>query len=87
VTEETGLQGLQLLEPLMSTYHTYALKEKHILKKTRWFELLYRGSEEPVLQAEEGISDYRWAAAGNTGFIRENSYASILDVLYIRNLL
>jgi len=87
VEEETGLQGLQLLEPLMSTYHTYALNEKHILKKTRWFELLYSGREEPVLQAEEGITDYRWVTPGKTGFIRENSYASILDVLYMRNLL
>ena len=87
VKEEAGLQGLKLLEPLMSTYHTYALKKKRILKKTRWFEMLYHGSEEPVLQAEEGISDYRWVIPGNTGFIRENSYASILDVLYMRNLL
>jgi hypothetical protein len=47
----------------------------------------YSGSAEPVLQAEEGISDYRWAKAGNTGFIRENTFASILDVLYMRNLL
>ncbi|MCK5691649.1 MAG: hypothetical protein KAI08_02340, partial [Bacteroidales bacterium] len=79
--------GLQLHEPLMSTYHTYALNENHILKKTRWFELLYSGREEPVLQAEEGITDYRWVTPGKTGFIRENSYASILDVLYMRNLL
>ena len=87
VKEETGLQGLQLHEPLMSTYHTYALNENHILKKTRWFELLYSGREEPVLQAEEGITDYRWVTPGKTGFIRENSYASILDILYMRNLL
>jgi len=87
VTEETGLQGLQLIEPLMSTYHTYALKDKRILKKTRWFEMQYSGNTEPLLQAEEGITEYRWATAGNTGFIRENTYASILDVLYMRNLL
>jgi len=87
VEEETGLQGLQITDPLMSTYHTYSLKGKHILKKTRWFEMLYTGSEEPVLQAEEGISDYKWVTPGKSGFIRENTYASILDVLYMRNLL
>jgi len=87
VEEETGLHGLKMLDPLSSTYHTYKLKGKRILKKTKWFVMQYSGSAEPVLQAEEGISDYRWAKAGNTGFIRENTFASILDVLYMRNLL
>ncbi|MCD4709994.1 MAG: NUDIX domain-containing protein [Bacteroidales bacterium] len=87
VEEETGLHGLQLIDPLVSTYHTYSLKRKRVLKKTKWFEMLYRGSGEPVLQSEEGITDYRWVTPGETGFIRENSYASILDVLYMRRLL
>ena len=87
VEEETGLKDLQMVEPLVSTYHTYHLKKKWILKKTKWFEMLYRGSSEPRLQGREGITDFRWVLPGNTGFIRENSYASILDVLYMRDLL
>jgi 8-oxo-dGTP pyrophosphatase MutT (NUDIX family) len=87
VKEETGLSGLQLLHPLLSTYHTYPLKKKMVLKKTKWFEMLYTGSEEPVLQAEEGITDYRWVTPGETGFIRENTYGSIRDVLYMKKLL
>jgi ADP-ribose pyrophosphatase YjhB (NUDIX family) len=87
VEEETGLADLQVIEPLVSTYHTYHQKEKHILKKTKWFEMRHKGSAVPQLQSKEGITDYRWAEPGKTGFIRENSYASILDVLYMRNLL
>jgi len=87
VEEETGLVGIQLIEPLISTYHTYALKGKKVLKKTKWFEMKYEGEADPVLQAKEGITDYKWVAPGKTGFIRENSYASILDVLYPRNIL
>jgi 8-oxo-dGTP pyrophosphatase MutT (NUDIX family) len=87
VQEETGLSGLRIIDPLMSTYHTYILKGTHILKKTKWFEMQYSGSEEPVLEAEEGISNYKWVTPGRTGLIRENSHASILDVLYMRNLL
>lgn len=87
VEEETGLQGLQLVDPLTSTYHTYRLKKKSILKKTKWFEMLYMGDSTPVLQEEEGITDYRWTHPGETAFIRENSYGSILDVLYMRKLL
>jgi 8-oxo-dGTP pyrophosphatase MutT (NUDIX family) len=87
VKEETGLKEVTLKEPLMSTYHTYRLKGKKVLKKTRWFEMLYTGTELPVLQSEEGITDFRWVSPGNTGFIRQNTYASILDVLYMRKLL
>ena len=87
VEEETGLQGLELKEPLISTYHTYVLKGEWVLKKTKWFEMHYPGKKKPVLQSKEGITGYRWATPGDTGFIRENSYGSILDVLFMRNLL
>ena len=87
VEEETGLKGLKLKEPLMSTYHTYALKGKKVLKKTRWFEMEYEGKDAPVLESKEGITDYRWVLPGQTDFIRQNTFASILDVLYMRKLL
>ena len=87
VVEEAGLSGLRVIEPLVSTYHTYHLNEKHILKKTKWFKMQYSGSAEPLLEGKEGITDFRWVKPGKTGFIRENSYASILDVLYMSNLL
>lgn len=87
VEEETGLKGLQIREPLMSTYHTYRLGDQKVLKKTRWFEMEYGGSDSPVLQEKEGITEFRWVAPGNTDFIRQNTYASILDVLYMRKLL
>ncbi len=87
VAEETGLSGLQVHESLLSTYHTYALKGDRVLKKTKWFEMNYEGEAEPVLQGKEGITDYRWVKPGETGFVRNNSYASILDVLYARNIL
>ena len=33
VEEETGLHGLELLQPLISTYHTYTLNDERVLKK------------------------------------------------------
>ena len=87
VEEETGLKSLELIHPVISTYHTYSLKNQRILKKTRWFEMKYQGSSEPVLQSEEGITDYRWTRPGETDFIRQNTYKSIMDVLYYRLLI
>jgi len=87
VEEETGLQGLELIHPIISTYHTYPLKDELALKKTKWFEMLYTGTEVPVLQAEEGITDYKWTHAGQTDYFRQNTYKSILDVLYFKKLI
>jgi len=87
VTEETGLTGLELRLLLVSTFHTYPLGDELVLKETRWFEMRYREKDDPVLQEEEGITGYRWVKQGKTGFIRKNSYRSILDVLEIRGLL
>ena len=87
VAEETGLKGLKLTEHLTTTYHTYELSQQKVLKETRWFGMLYRGSKDPDLQKEEDITGYRWARPGKAGFIRKNSYSSILDVLGISGLL
>ncbi len=87
VEEETGLTGLEVSGLLLSTFHTYPLKGKMILKETRWFEMLQVGEGKPVLQAEEGITAYRWVKPGNTDFIRKNTYASILDVLRLKKIL
>jgi 8-oxo-dGTP pyrophosphatase MutT (NUDIX family) len=87
VGEETGLSGLESKGLLLSTFHTYELSGRMMLKETRWFEMDWKGKGKPVLQADEGITGFRWVKPGETGFIRENTYASILDVLSLRNLL
>ncbi len=87
VLEETGLKGLEVVHPIMSTYHTYQLGDQRILKKTKWYEMRYTDHAPPVLQAEEGITDFRWVKPGETDFIRKNTYPSIIDVLFIRELL
>ena len=87
VEEETGLSGLKITNPILSTFHTYQITEDMLLKKTKWFEMNYTRDEEPVPQAEENITEIRWVEPGKTDFIRKNTYPSVLDVLYIRDLL
>lgn len=87
VEEETGLKGLELVRHVTTTFHTYELSGQKVLKETRWFEMLAPGKKDPVLQEEEGITGYRWVKPGRTGFIRKNSYLSILDVLKAGGLL
>ena len=39
VKEECGIKKLKILKELPSTYHTYFMEEKAILKRTYWFEM------------------------------------------------
>jgi 8-oxo-dGTP pyrophosphatase MutT (NUDIX family) len=87
VSEETGLKELEMMRYLTTTYHTYELPGQKVLKETRWFEMCYHGQKNPELQEKEGITDYRWARPGKSGFIRKNTYPSILDVLEVSGLL
>jgi 8-oxo-dGTP pyrophosphatase MutT (NUDIX family) len=81
VEEETGLKGLELVRPIIPTFHTYELSGRLVLKETRWFEMLSTGGDEPLPQSEEGITRCRWVKPGKTGFIKKNTYMSILEVL------
>jgi len=87
VEEETGLTGLQITNPILSTFHTYQITEDMALKKTKWFEMSYEGTEEGIPQEKENITEIKWVGQGETDFIRKNTYPSVLDVLYIRDLL
>ncbi len=86
VVEETGLEGIESLHLLVSTFHIYKLSGKLVLKETRWFEMRYNGNAKTFLQGEEGITSSRWVKPGKTGFIKKNTYKSILDVLKVRGL-
>ncbi|HKK62353.1 MAG TPA: NUDIX domain-containing protein [Bacteroidales bacterium] len=87
VSEETGLNNLAIVRPVLSTYHTYEVSDDFILKKTKWYEMVFSGNEKPMPQTEENITDIKWVAPGETDFIRKKTYPSVLDVLYIRDLL
>lgn len=61
VQEETGLQELILEEFLNNTFHLYTERNgDKILKTTYWFRMTYVGTEIPVPQTEEGISEVAW---------------------------
>lgn len=87
VEEETGLDQLLIVQPVLSTYHTYTEKDNMMLKKTKWYEMKFSGDKVPVPEIRENITEIRWVTPGNTDFIRKNTYPSVLDVLYLRDLL
>ncbi|MBI2270108.1 MAG: NUDIX hydrolase [Bacteroidetes bacterium] len=82
VQEECGIKEIKIIKELPSTYHTYLLKNKHVLKRTYWFEMNYSGSTDKLIpQLEESITDARWMNAKEVWEALKNTYPLIKEVL------
>ncbi len=82
VEEECGIKNISIAKPLPTTFHTYILKGKHILKKTYWFVMDYSGTNEKLVpQIEEGITEVKWMTSSDIKKVAENTYPLIRAVL------
>jgi 8-oxo-dGTP pyrophosphatase MutT (NUDIX family) len=81
VGEETGIYDLQIIRSLDSTYHTYKIKDKLILKRTYWFLMKCNNIISPIPQTEENITEARWIDKADLAMITGNTYASLIDVI------
>jgi 8-oxo-dGTP pyrophosphatase MutT (NUDIX family) len=81
VREETGLEQLQLEEPLTITYHTYYQDKVLILKESHWYLMKSPEQKEMVPQLEEGIEKCEWVKPDALAPYLENTHPSIIDVL------
>ncbi len=80
VSEETGLKNIKIVAPLMSTYHTYPLKKKLVLKKTYWFQMDFTGDESLIPQKEEDIEEARWFKTSELHEPFKNTFPLIIDL-------
>ena len=60
VEEECGISNPEIEEELVSTYHTYWIKKRWMLKRTYWFRMKYKGKETLVAQTDEDIEKAMW---------------------------
>lgn len=86
VEEECGLSGLKIIKQLDSTFHIY--KSPHlpipkdlVLKETKWFLMIYSGSEIPVPQLNEDIEVVRWIKVSELNSVLEDTYLSLRDFM------
>jgi len=79
--EETGLQNINLIAPLITTYHTYHEGTKYILKETRWFTMKVNGEQKLTPQAAEQITKLEWVERNDLKKYMQNSFPSVKDVL------
>ncbi|WP_163322288.1 NUDIX hydrolase [Draconibacterium mangrovi] len=82
VEEECDITNHSIVKALPSTYHIYKSPYKQTLgqwvfKETFWFEMDYQGSERPIPQQEEGITEVRWFFPNELDEVFENTYENL----------
>nr|WP_299206028.1 NUDIX domain-containing protein [uncultured Brumimicrobium sp.] len=80
IQEECGLKNLKIVRELSPTFHVYFGYGKHFIKKTHWFALSTQETKVSP-QLEEDITEVRWFDSNEIDFVKEQTFASILDVL------
>lgn len=83
VQEETGLEQLQLEEPLTTTYHTYYQSKNLILKESHWFLMKSPEQKNLLPQLDEGIEKCEWVKPEALAIYLENTHPSVKDVLQL----
>jgi 8-oxo-dGTP pyrophosphatase MutT (NUDIX family) len=81
VEEETGLKNVELITPLIVTYHTYHEGARFILKESHWYNMKVSGPQILTPQTEEGIDELKWATIKEAEQFYPECYPSVVDVL------
>jgi len=80
VKEECGVEELSIVKKLKSTYHTYKLNGRAILKRTYWFIMNSNNKSKLTPQLEEGITKVEWVSLSEVPSKLENSYGNIKEL-------
>ncbi len=81
VEEETGLTKIQLIAPLLITYHTYHEGSKYVLKESHWYRMKAAGNQNLVPQTDEGIVEIKWVTPKDAPSYFPDSFLSVIDVI------
>lgn len=80
VEEETGVDGLEIVKPLIETFHVFNRNGKYKLKKTFWFEMKTASTVNLIPQLNEGIEQAVWIFEKEIPHKFENAYENIKQV-------
>jgi 8-oxo-dGTP pyrophosphatase MutT (NUDIX family) len=80
VVEECGVT-VSVKHKICTTWHTYILKGKLVIKQTKWYAMTLVSDKKMKPQAEEGIEELKWMDAVEIEDALLNSYSSIAFVL------
>lgn len=81
VEEECGISGMSIERKICTTYHTYELEGRQILKSTDWYLMKYNGSEILKPQTDEDITEAVWVEESQIDELLKCSFSSIPEVI------
>lgn len=81
VEEECGVKVDYVGKKLITTYHTYQMSGKFILKQTTWYEMAVNKKPKLIPQKEEDITKAVWMSKADFLDLKEKSYSLISDVM------
>ena len=80
VTEECGIGGIEIEKPICTTFHTYRLDGRPILKSTDWYLMRCSYNEKLTPQTEEDITEAVWVAPSDVDDRLKDSFSSIPEI-------
>jgi len=80
VEEETRIK-VKLKSRITTTWHTYAIKNKPILKRNKWYSMVCIDDSAMRPQKIENIAKVEWMGKGKAGTALKKSYRSIRYVM------
>ena len=86
VEEECNIDKISIEYKICTTFHTYKLNKKKILKKTYWYKMNHIGNGETKPQLNEDITECKWFKKDEIDEIKKSTYLSIKHVLSKSNL-
>lgn len=81
VEEECGIKIDYLGPKITTTYHTYCMRDKFILKQTKWYKMGVNKKPKLTPQTEEDIQQAIWLPVSELNKVRKNTYPLILDLI------
>ena len=81
VEEETGMQGLQIVRQLPTSWHCYLYEDEWRLKPTYWFLMSTDDPTHLIPQTDEDITEVTFLGSYDLEWFMGNTYRSIADTL------
>jgi len=81
VSEESGIRSLTVVSYLHTTYHTYMLKGRTALKKTKWYVMSTSSEEKLIPEKREKITKIKWVSPEEADTIIKDTFSSVADVI------
>ncbi|SEF69304.1 ADP-ribose pyrophosphatase YjhB, NUDIX family [Sphingobacterium lactis] len=81
VEEECGIKIDYLGKKLAATYHTYYMRNRFVLKQTKWYEMGVNKIPKLTPQLEEDIDKAEWLKASELKKVKDNTYPLILEIV------